>query len=141
MQLDTEIVLTSGVSEYRRTIPRYVRPDDVVLEIGCAWGTTSARLHRRAARLVAVDKGDSLPEARRQYPEVHFEQLDAFDLGAVHRVCPEADVIYIDISGCRRIQTVVQMVDMYEKAYRPRVMVVKSTQFKGLVSRCTLWGE
>ena len=40
-RLTTTLVGTRGVKEYRATIPVWVNETDVVLEIGCEWGTTT----------------------------------------------------------------------------------------------------
>ncbi len=42
----TEFIATRGVKEYRETIPTWVTADDVVLEIGCEWGTTTTGYYR-----------------------------------------------------------------------------------------------
>lgn len=39
-------VATRGVKEYRATISHLVRPDDIVLELGCEWGVTTALIAR-----------------------------------------------------------------------------------------------
>jgi hypothetical protein len=133
------IIVTRGVREYRRTIPHCVDGSDTVLEIGCAWGTTSALLDKRAGRLVAIDKGKSLPAARRRYPEIRFEQIDAFDVSRVLRLGLRFNKIYIDISGCRGLADVVTMVRAYESTFEPELIVVKSTALKGLLARATAW--
>ncbi len=37
IKLNTVFVGARGVQEYRQSITTWVRPDDVVLEIGCEW--------------------------------------------------------------------------------------------------------
>jgi hypothetical protein len=135
------IIVTKGVREYRQTIPHCIGGNDTVLEIGCAWGTTSALLHRRAGRLVAIDKGKALPEARRRYAGIRFEQIDGFDVSRVVRLGMRFDKIYIDISGCRRLGDVLTMIRAYESAFEPELIVVKSTALKGLLARATAWSS
>lgn len=134
-----QIVLTKGVKEYRQTIPHYVSDQDTVLEIGCAWGTTSNLLYKSGKYVVAIDKGKSLALAKKEYPHIHFEQLDGFDISAVLRLGIKFNKVYIDISGCRKITTVIEMVIKYERVFDPEVIVVKSTKLKGFVSRCRTW--
>jgi len=135
----SRIIVTRGVKEHRSTIPYCVSGEDTVLEIGCAWGTTSALLHRSAKQLVAIDKGESLPAARQKHPHIRFEQIDGFDVSRVLKLGFRFDKVYIDISGCRRITDVLKMVSMYESAFAPEIIVVKSTALKRLLQRCTLW--
>ena len=135
----SRIVVTKGVKEYRQTIPHCVTEQDVVLEIGCAGGTTSARLYRHARYVVAIDKGGALSIARRTHPHIHFEQIDGFDISRVRQLGYNFTRVYIDISGCRDICDVIKMVTMYEAVFRPEVIVVKSTKLKRLVSRCVVW--
>jgi hypothetical protein len=40
-KLKTRFLAARGVQEYRATIPAVVKPDDIVLEPGCEWGTTT----------------------------------------------------------------------------------------------------
>lgn len=135
----TKYVLTKGVKEYRETIPHYVNENDVVVEIGCAWGTTTDILDKYAKKVVGIDKGDSLPTAIETYPHIQFERLDGFDIGSVLKLGYKFTKVYIDISGCRSILDVVKIARMYAAAIKPEVIVIKSTRLKGFVSECTVW--
>ena len=137
----SRIIVTKGVSEYRQTITKYVTDQDVVLEIGCAQGTTSARLFRTAQYLVAIDKGKALDVARKTYPQIHFEQIDGFDIQSVLALGYKFNKVYIDISGCRDIYDIIRMINKYDRVYQPEVIVVKSSKLKRLVSKCVIWGE
>lgn len=138
---DTIIVVTRGVDEYRATIPYYVQKDDIVLEIGAAWGTTSQLLHERAAKVVAIDKGDSLPTAIETYPHIQFEQIDGFDISAILKLGYKFNKVYIDISGSRELLTVIEIVNKYSAALKPEVIVVKSTRLKRLARSLVVWEE
>ena len=133
------IILTRGVREYRRTISHYVTKQDVVLEIGCACGTTSVRLYHQAQYVVAIDKEKALDVANTKYPFIHFEQIDGFDISSVLALCFEFNKVYIDISGYRDIYDVIKMINKYEKVFQPKVIVVKSSKLKRLVSKCVIW--
>jgi hypothetical protein len=135
----SRIIVTQGVQEYRQTIPHCITKRDVVLEIGCACGTTSARLYRHAGYVVGIDKGAALLIARKTYPHIRFEQIDGFDVSRVRQLGYSFTKVYIDISGCRDIYDVIKMVTMYEAVFRPEIIVVKSTKLKRLVSRCHVW--
>ena len=106
----SRIIITKGVKQYRRTIPACVNQNDIVLEVGCAWGTTSNILYRYAGYVVAIDKGASLPTAKQTYPYIHFEQMDGFDIARIKTLNLAFTKIYVDISGCREITDVIKIV-------------------------------
>ena len=60
-----------------------MRPDGVVLELGCAWGTTTAILARHCREVVGTDVSpECVARARQHHPALRFEVLDAFDVRA-----------------------------------------------------------
>lgn len=136
----TSIVLTRSVSEYRATIPALVEPSDAVLEVGCAWGTTSAMLTERCRRLVAVDKSDSIRRARTTYPAVDFHRADAFDVRSLLPMGPFS-VVYMDLSGSRSPEPVIKLARRYRAAFAPRLIVIKNTRLKQFIGECVPWGE
>jgi hypothetical protein len=139
----TTFVATRGVEEYRASIPAWVKADDSVLEIGCEWGTTTTLLARHCKELIGTDISDvCLRRARELYPELRFEQLDAFDLRAALRFQIPFSAIYIDVSGLsgyRSLLDVIALLNMYATVFDPRVIVVKSGALKQFASRCVAW--
>lgn len=138
---EVTFVLTRGVKEYRSTIPHFVNENDVVLEVGVAWGTTTVILDRYAKKVVGIDPGKSLATAIETYPHIQFEPIDGFDIRAILSLGYKFTKIYIDISGCRRLLDVMNMATKHAAALRPDVIVIKSTQLKGFVSNCIIWSE
>lgn len=138
-QLKTKIVATRGVKDYRATIEQIVRPDDVVLEIGCEWGTTTPLLAQRSAHVLASDISAScIDRARHQHPELAFTVLDAFDLRAILDLDECFTVIYIDVSGLsgfRSTLDVLALLNSYAALLSPRVIVVKSGALVNLARR------
>ena len=68
-KLRTRFVATRGVQEYRATIEPLVKKEDVVLELGCEWGTTTSLLAQRCRTVVGTDVSpDCIARARRTYP-------------------------------------------------------------------------
>ena len=137
----SRIIVTRGVSEYRQTIPHYITKQDIVIEIGCASGTTTADLYKHALHVVGIDKGKALSVAREKYPHIQFEKIDGFDISKVRQLGYEFTKIYIDISGSRDIHDVIRMVTKYDVVFRPEIIVVKSTKLKHLVSKCVFWNS
>jgi hypothetical protein len=135
----SRIIITKGVKQYRRTIPACVNAKDIVLEVGCAWGTTSHILSRHAGYLVAIDKGASLPMAKQTYPHIHFEQMDGFDIARIKALNLAFTKIYIDISGCREITDVIKIIRIYDQVFAPEIIVVKSSNLKYFVETCEVW--
>lgn len=63
LKLKTTFLATRGVKEYRATIPSWVRPDDLVLEIGCEWGTTTALIAPHCQEVIGTDISPSASRA------------------------------------------------------------------------------
>ena len=96
----TRFVATRGVKEYRATIPEFVREDDVVLEMGCEWGTTTALLAARCREVIGTDVSPvCIQRARQMHPELRFEVLDAFDVRAALDIDRPFTKVYLDLSG------------------------------------------
>ena len=137
----SRIIITKGVKQYRQTIPYCVAKKDTVLEVGCAWGTTSELLNRYANHVVAIDKGASLPSAKEAYPHIHFEQIDGFDIARLKQLNLTFTKVYIDISGCREITDVIRIIRIYEAVFSPEIIVVKSSKLKYFVEKCEVWSQ
>lgn len=135
----SKIILTRGVKEYRQTISRYINKNDLVLEIGFAWGTTTNLLFKRCRKVVGIDNGKSYYTAVKKYPHIQFEKIDGFNIREVLKLGYKFNKIYIDISGCRPILDVVKITKMYEGVFNPEIIVVKSTKLKMFVSNCEVW--
>ncbi|MDP9381989.1 MAG: class I SAM-dependent methyltransferase [Chloroflexota bacterium] len=142
-KLDTIFVGTRGVREYRETIPEWVGPDDIVLELGCEWGTTTALLARHAKEVVGTDiSPEVLERARERHPGIRFEVLDAFDVRAALNLDKQFTKVYIDVSGLsgyRSLLDVIALLQMYATVLRPCAIIVKSGALKSFAVRCTAW--
>jgi trans-aconitate methyltransferase len=142
-KLRTRYVATRGVQEYRATIPTIVRPEDIVLELGCAWGTTTAILARHGREVVGTDVSPQcIARARTDYPDVRFEVLDAFDVRAALRLGRPFTKVYADLSGLssyRALLDVIALLTMYATVLRPDAIVVKSGALKQFAAFCSAW--
>jgi trans-aconitate methyltransferase len=139
----TAFVATRGVREYRATIPHVLRPEDVVLEVGCEWGTTTTLLAGHAASVLGTDVSrECVARARVMHPVVEFAVLDAFDLRAVLDLGRPFTAVYMDLSGLsgyRGLLDLVALLNAYSAVLAPRVVVVKSGALKDFARRCTAW--
>ena len=135
----SRIIITKGVKQYRQTIPSCISKQDTVLEVGCAWGTTSNILYHYAGYLLAIDKGASLPTAKETYPHIQFEQIDGFDISRLKGMNLAFTKIYIDISGCREITDIIRIIRIHETVFSPEIIVVKSSKLKYFVEKCEVW--
>ena len=144
-KLRTKFVATRNVKEYRATIPVWVTPDDVVLEIGCEWGTTTAVLAERCKEVIATDiSRECIERARQQHPALRFEVLDAFDIPAALAFGERFSKVYMDISGFsgyRSLLDVIALLTMYGTMLQPEAIVVKSGALKHFASLCVPWRE
>ncbi|MFO8008383.1 MAG: class I SAM-dependent methyltransferase [Candidatus Brocadiia bacterium] len=139
----TDFVAVRNVREYRATVPDCVGPDDVVLEIGCEWGTTTEVLAEHAGTVIGTDISEKcIARARERHPEVRFEVLDGFDVRAALELGEQFSVVYIDmsgISGYRSLMDCIALLNMYATVLRPRTIVVKSGALKNFARHCTAW--
>ena len=143
LKLRTLYVATRGVREYRATIPALVEPGDVVLELGCEWGTTTALLAARCSEVVGTDISlECVGRARQRHPGLRFEVLDAFDVRAALALGRPFSVIYIDVSGLsgyRALLDAIALLTMYATVFRPRAIVAKSGALKQFAAHCRAW--
>lgn len=142
-KLHTRYVATRGVGEYRETIGSLVVEDDVVLELGCEWGTTTRVLAGRAREVLGTDVSpECIARARRSHPDLEFEVLDAFDVRAALDLNRPFSVVYVDLSGFsgyRSLLDVIALLNMYATVLRPRLIVAKSGALKQFAARCAPW--
>lgn len=142
-KISTKFVATRGVREYRETISDWVTEEDVVLEIGCEWGTTTAQLARKAREVVGTDISlECIARARELHPDIRFEVLDAFDVRAALEKGCSFSKIYIDVSGLsgyRSLLDVISLLQMYATVLRPDAIVIKSGALKQFASLCIPW--
>jgi len=142
-KIKTKFVATRGVKEYRETIATWVTARDVVLEIGCEWGTTTTLIAPHCTEVIGVDIGaDCIERARAKHPELRFEVLDAFDVRAAQALGKEFTKIYIDmsgISGYRSLLDLIALLNMYATVLRPEAIIVKSGALKHFASHCIAW--
>jgi SAM-dependent methyltransferase len=142
-KIASRIVATRGVREYRATIDDLVSDRDVVLEIGCEWGTTTALLAKRAARVVGTDiSAVCIERGLVDHPELDLRVLDAFDLGAVLRLDLPVTKVYMDLSGLsgyRGLLDLIALINNYGSLLRPDTIVVKSGALKHFAHLCQPW--
>jgi len=142
-KLKTKFVATRGVKEYRATIPVWVHADDVVLEIGCEWGTTTALLAERCGNVIGTDvSAECIERARQMRPGIRFEVLDAFDVLAAQQLGERFTKVYIDMSGFsgyRSLLDTISLLNMYATVLRPEAIVIKSGALKHFASHCIPW--
>lgn len=76
---------------------------------------------------------------------IEFEEMDAFDMGAVlrlqQRIQKRFNKIFIDINGSRDIGTVYDCLDKYQKVLKPELIVLKSIKVRTLLHQCIPWEE
>lgn len=142
-KLKTKFIATRGVKEYRQTIRRWVTGEDVVLEIGCEWGTTTVLIAPHCKEVIGTDvSAECIARARREHPGIRFEVLDAFDVRAALALDRPITKIYIDMSGLsgyRSLLDVISLLTMYATVLRPEAIIIKSGALKRFASLCVPW--
>jgi hypothetical protein len=142
-KLRTKFVATRGVKEYRESISEWIEKNDIVLEIGCEWGTTTALIAPHCKEVIGTDiSSECIDRARERHPDLHFEVLDAFDVRAALELGKPFTKIYIDmsgISGYRSLLDLICLLTMYGTVLRPKAIVVKSGALKNFAANCIPW--
>lgn len=143
LPLRTTYIATRGVHEYRATVESCVRPDDIVLEIGCEWGTTTAHIARLCPAVIGTDVSpECVSRARARHPQLEFAVLDGFDVRAALALGRPFTAVYVDMSGLsgyRGLLDVIALLQMYATVFRPRVIVVKSGALKRFLGHSHAW--
>ena len=139
----TTFVATRGVREYRATIPVWVNGDDVVLEIGCEWGTTTTLIAPHCRKVIGTDVSpECIERARQRHPHIRFEVLDGFDVRAALDLGEQFTKVYIDISGlsgyCSLLDAI-SLLTMYATVLRPEAIIIKSSALKRFAAHCVAW--
>jgi tRNA/tmRNA/rRNA uracil-C5-methylase (TrmA/RlmC/RlmD family) len=142
-KLNTRCIATRGVKEYRATIPVPVTPDDIILELGCAWGDTTRLLAQHCRQVIGADiSAECIARARQANPELTFTVLDAFDVRAALGLGHRFSKIYIDLSGLsgyRSLLDGIALLSMYATVLRPSTIIVKSGALKQFARHCHAW--
>lgn len=142
-QIKTKFIATRGVQEYRQTIPLWVMENDIVLEIGCEWGTTTALIAPFCQAVLGTDiSQECIDRARLMHPGIRFELLDGFDVRAALAFRMPFTKIYIDMSGLsgyRSLLDTISLLQMYATTFRPEAIIVKSGSLKLFASQCLAW--
>jgi tRNA/tmRNA/rRNA uracil-C5-methylase (TrmA/RlmC/RlmD family) len=142
-KLHTRYIATRGVKEYRATIPALVTPEDVILELGCAWGDTTRLLAQHCYQVVGADiSAECIARARRNNPGLTFTVLDAFDVRVALELGHQFTKVYIDLSGLsgyRSLLDGIALLNMYATVLRPSLIVVKSGALKQFARHCAAW--
>ncbi len=142
-KLNTKFIATIGVKEYRETIPVWVDEYDVVLEIGCEWGTTTRLIAEHCKEVIGTDiSPECIQRAREKCPDLHFEVLDGFDVRAALDLGKQFTKIYIDVaglSGYRSLLDIISLLSMYATVFRPEAIIVKSSALKHFAAHCIAW--
>ncbi len=142
-KLQTKYVATRGVKEYRETIAKWVTPTDTVLEIGCAWGSTTTLLAAQCHEVIGTDiSPEVIARARERHPQLHFEVLDAYDVRSALAFGKQFTKIYIDVSGFsgyRSLLDLIALLNMYATILQPQAIIVKSGALKQFAGQCIAW--
>lgn len=143
LKLKTKFIGTRNVKEYRETIPVWVNKDDVVLEIGCEWGTTTRVIAQHCREVIGTDiSPECIQRARDKHPDLNFQVLDGFDVRAALDLGKRFTKIYIDISGIsgyRSLLDAISLVIMYATVFRPEAVIIKSGALKHFAAHCIPW--
>eukprot|EP01134_Creolimax_fragrantissima_P006678 CFRG6678T1 len=117
--------------------------EDVCIEIGCANGVTTARIATACKTTIGVDKSESqLQKAKERFPDVRFELIGADDIPALlslqREIGEKFTVLFVDISGNAKLHNLLPILEMYDNALEPRLIIVKAINLWHLANRMSL---
>ncbi len=127
---------------YRELLDKYVKPGDVVIEIGPHVGSATKLYFGRTKLTVAVDIGVQSEAAFRKLGEnssnLFFLRDDARSFDAVKAVLEKTqrcDVLAVDLGGGRFADTVFKVWAVWSGVFRPRVSVVRNRSIAEFVQK------
>ena len=132
-----ELILCGNVGTYRRYARDLPRPEDIVIELGCADGQTTRYLARRAALVVAVDAAPKVVSAARERnlgrDNIHFVAADADEVGRVAAVTGAADLLFVDVGGSSPPWIGYKLAKQYRDMFLPRAVILRSKELNDFV--------
>eukprot|EP01060_Flectonema_neradi_P011358 TRINITY_DN18450_c0_g1_i1.p1 TRINITY_DN18450_c0_g1~~TRINITY_DN18450_c0_g1_i1.p1 ORF type:complete len:332 (+),score=66.15 TRINITY_DN18450_c0_g1_i1:53-997(+) len=140
-------VIVEDVADYRAVIPQVVKEGDCVLEVGCHEGVTTRRIAAKVGptgHVIGVDTGAASIELAKtgykQYDNLEFHIGDALNISYLLKLTKRKyDLVFLDISGSRDLETLIPLMESYEFALKPRQIIVKSFRLKRLFLNCSLF--
>ncbi|KAJ3182187.1 hypothetical protein HDU85_003229 [Gaertneriomyces sp. JEL0708] len=126
------VLICGDTTNYRRLARSQVRSHHRVVEIGSSYGVCTDILAQHSSPELVLGIEISLglvKEARKRYPHLSFECLDALH----HRervafLAKDADIVFMDVGGNRCLDIVIQVLDFVVTCIKPRLVVVKSEE-------------
>ena len=92
LQPNHRVIAAETTTQYREAALRYVAPDDIVLEVGCHEGVTTAMVYSQCQSIVGVDMSqETIDAARAKFPHIRFEVLDGANVEALKALCPAGE--------------------------------------------------
>jgi SAM-dependent methyltransferase len=151
-QQAARIVVADTVNDYRRLVPSLVSSADIVLEVGCCNGQTTALLASHCRRAFGIDMSEPcLSLARERHAEsarLSFHRVDAFDIAALCALrdsLPEGGAkfnkIFLDVNGSRDTAAVTKLISVYSEAWGTdeiELIVVKNWRLADLLRSSSL---
>jgi hypothetical protein len=133
---------------YRELLDKYVKPGDVVIEIGPHVGSATKLYFGRTNLTVAVDKGAQAEAAFRKLGEknsnLFFLRDDARSFDAVKAVLEKTqrcDVLAVDLGGGRFADTVFKVWAVWSGVFRPDISVIRNRSIAEFVQKAKVEDE
>jgi SAM-dependent methyltransferase len=112
---------------------------DVVLEIGCRTGETTAVIAQHCGEVVGIDgSSDSIGQARLKHSNIEFETIDGFNLRAVLALGKTFSHVYVcmsEVLGRASVLDALSLLNVYAAALNTKCIVVHSATLRDLAWR------
>mmetsp|Transcript_12044 Transcript_12044/g.14030 ORF Transcript_12044/g.14030 Transcript_12044/m.14030 type:complete len:488 (+) Transcript_12044:226-1689(+) len=141
------MIVCATTKDYRFQVQTLLTGNDVVLEIGCSYGKTTALIAHRTNNVVGVDiEPHLIEECKIRNPHIPFHCRDANKIEEWHTEVLEMSglpsdhfsVVFIDVAGTIEISLLLPMIEKIERYIRPRCVVVKSLNYDKLLRQLSL---
>jgi len=133
------IKISYDIDIYRKQLKEILKKEDIVVELGCHVGNTSAIIAKKVknGRLIALDNS---PEAKHKMNELSnkYENLEFISgdvrlhniLEEVAKKTKECDVLTVDLGGGYHPDTVFKIYFIWASTLKPKITLIRN---RGLI--------
>ena len=122
------IKLSYDIKNYRQDLLELVKPDDIVIELGCHVGGTT-KLISPKCKVIAVDNSPEAIDKMKSIENVEFISGDVRlheILAEVYKIAQSCDVLAIDLGGGYHPDTAFKVFYIWSSTFKPKHTVIRN---------------
>lgn len=136
-----DIQIVSSTERYRTLARELPKPNDSVLEIGCASGDATHQLAKSGANVLAIDLSEGVTNKvaadLSDFPNVTVACLDGRNISTLAKHMPAPNILFIDIGGDALLDNIAFQVRQCLRAFKPRTIIIRNFELAALASCIT----